>query len=176
MEEQDYSTQPAQALYLAQDCLLFSWAIVDHFDIHLLLAQMKRLFKHCQIDELDGARLLTSASELAWNMIKYAKGGQLSLWGRSQGDRTAFLLKAEDQGPGINNIQLALQDEYSTGHHSLGLGLPGIRRMMDALHIKTSNRGTLVFTMQWIEFNLSLVKEKANVLAQAAITPLPTKL
>ncbi len=155
--------------------VLFSWAVVDHFDIHLLLAQIKRLFRYSQIDELEGSRLLTSASELAWNMIKYAQGGKLSLSMRSKGNRTAFLLIAQDQGPGITDIQLALQDEYSTSKHSLGLGLPGIRRMMDSLQIITSKLGTLVFTMQWIDFNLQLVKEQSLILAQTSITPLPSK-
>src|SRR5687768_11353010 len=72
-------------------------------------------------------KLITAASELVRNMLKYAKGGLVDIEVVSKGRETGIRLTFIDKGPGIPDIKLALKDGYSTAN-SLGLGLPGTKR------------------------------------------------
>ena len=66
-----------------------------------------------------------------------------------QGDRKGITVVARDEGPGIPDISRALQDGFSTSR-SLGLGLPGVRRLMDAFEVVSEvNRGTTVTVKKW---------------------------
>src|SRR5687768_1718060 len=94
-------------------------------------------------------KLITAASELARNMLKYAKGGRTLIEVISKGRDTGIRLTFTDQGPGIPDIQLALKDGYSTGK-SLGLGLPGAKRLVNEFDIKSSvGEGTTVSIIKW---------------------------
>jgi serine/threonine-protein kinase RsbT len=91
-------------------------------------------------------RLGTAVSELARNIVKYAQqsGGDLLLHLESSGDQKRLTLQARDNGPGIPDLEAALQDHYSTSG-TLGLGLPGVRRMVDAFQIHSiPGSGTVV--------------------------------
>ncbi|MBV9950282.1 MAG: anti-sigma regulatory factor [Myxococcales bacterium] len=88
-------------------------------------------------------------SELARNALQYAKKGEIVLSSLT-GDRRGIEVVARDDGPGIPDVELALQDGYSTGR-SLGLGLPGARRVMDEFHIDSApGRGTTVTVRKWL--------------------------
>lgn len=94
-------------------------------------------------------KLITSASELARNMLKYANGGQAIIEvvnrGRENGIRLTFI----DKGPGIPDIPLAMKDGYSTAK-SLGLGLPGTKRLMSEFKIESAvGKGTTVTVIKW---------------------------
>lgn len=94
-------------------------------------------------------KLITAASELVRNMLKYAQGGTALIEvvnkGRANGIRLSFI----DKGPGIEDIALAMKDGYSTTK-SLGLGLPGARRLVDELDIKSKvGKGTTVTVIKW---------------------------
>lgn len=100
---------------------------------------------------VDLTKFITAGSELARNILKYAggKGGKLLVEvvgdNRRKGVRAVF----DDQGPGIENIELALVDGYSTGS-SMGLGLPGAKRLSDEFHIESApGRGTRVVIVRW---------------------------
>lgn len=97
----------------------------------------------------DVTRIVTAASELARNTFQYAGKGVMH-WRRLQNEgRTGLELKFQDHGPGIPDVNLALQEGYSTGR-GLGLGLPGARRLMDELEIQSdSGRGTTVIVRKW---------------------------
>jgi serine/threonine-protein kinase RsbT len=94
-------------------------------------------------------KLITGASELVRNMLKYAKGGVATIEVISRGRENGIRLTFEDQGPGIQNISQAMQDGYTTGK-SMGLGLPGTKRLMNEFDIKSEpGLGTTVTVIKW---------------------------
>jgi serine/threonine-protein kinase RsbT len=94
-------------------------------------------------------KLITAASELVRNMLKYAGGGKTTIEVISRGRDNGIRLTFEDKGPGITDIPLAMKDGYSTGK-SLGLGLPGARRLVNEFDIKsTVGEGTTVTIIKW---------------------------
>lgn len=97
----------------------------------------------------DGALIATAISELARNIVSYAKNGRIEISPVEMGGRTGIEVIARDEGPGIRNIDLAMQDGYSTSG-GLGLGLPGVRRLMDTFEIVSKDgTGTTITTIKW---------------------------
>lgn len=93
--------------------------------------------------------IATTISEVARNIVKYAKQGEIRLQPLTRGQQTGLLIVAHDEGPGIEDVSLALQDGFSTSN-SLGLGLPGARRLMDEFEIvSTVGVGTTVTLKKW---------------------------
>lgn len=94
-------------------------------------------------------KLITAASELVRNMLKYAGGGIVVIEVVSQGRDTGIRLTFQDKGPGIKDISLAMKDGYSTGK-SLGVGLPGTKRLVSEFDIKSVvGSGTIVTILKW---------------------------
>ena len=94
-------------------------------------------------------KLITGASELVRNMLKYASGGNASIEVISRGRETGIRLVFEDQGPGIKDIGKAMQDGFTTGR-SMGLGLPGTKRLMNEFEITSEfGKGTTVTVIKW---------------------------
>jgi serine/threonine-protein kinase RsbT len=97
----------------------------------------------------DSTLLATAISELARNIIRYAKKGEILIASVQSGDRVGITVVARDNGPGIANISLAMQDGFSTSG-GLGLGLPGVKRLMDEFHLVSDvNKGTRVTIKKW---------------------------
>ncbi len=97
----------------------------------------------------DSTLLATAISELARNIIRYAKYGEILVASIQSGDRVGITVVARDKGPGIANISLAMQDGFSTSG-GLGLGLPGVKRLMDEFHLASdANTGTTVTIKKW---------------------------
>ena len=97
----------------------------------------------------DSTLLATAISELARNIIRYAKYGEILIASVQSGDRVGITVVARDKGPGIANTSLAMQDGFSTSG-GLGLGLPGVKRMMDEFHlVSDANNGTVVTIKKW---------------------------
>ena len=93
--------------------------------------------------------IATAISELSRNIVLYAKTGEITLKPIRQGERRGIMVVARDEGPGIPDVSRALQDGFSTSH-SLGLGLPGVRRLMDAFDVVTGvNQGTTITVKKW---------------------------
>src|SRR5258708_3040900 len=91
----------------------------------------------------------TAISEVARNIITYAVRGEIILSTLHQGGRRAIVVIARDNGPGIPNIEQAMRDGFSTGK-SLGLGLPGSKRLMDEFEIVSEpGKGTIVTMKKW---------------------------
>ena len=101
------------------------------------------------IDRGRGQMVATAVSELARNIVKYASRGNVILRpcvGRS-GDGVEIVV--EDDGPGIDDVEQAMQDHFSSSG-TLGLGLPGVKRMMDEFTIESQRgRGTRVTIRKW---------------------------
>jgi len=98
---------------------------------------------------LNQTKLITATSELVRNLLKYGGGGKVIVEevsnGRDNGVKVTFI----DKGPGIVDIQLAMKDGYSTGK-SLGLGLPGTKRLVNEFNIQTEiGKGTTVMIIKW---------------------------
>ena len=97
----------------------------------------------------DSTLIATAISELARNIVSYAKRGEIVLGSIHNSDRRGVMVVARDEGPGIPCIDQALRDGYSTSG-SLGLGLPGVRRLMDEFEIASEvGRGTTVTIRKW---------------------------
>ncbi|MBW3628293.1 MAG: anti-sigma regulatory factor [Gemmatimonadetes bacterium] len=98
---------------------------------------------------VDQTKLVTAASELARNTLIHGGGGSARLEALEDGGRQGIRLIFEDQGPGIEDVKLALTDGYTTGH-GLGLGLSGSRRLVNEFEITTSpGEGTRVAVTKW---------------------------
>jgi len=94
--------------------------------------------------------IATAISELSRNILRYAGSGEVILRPAQVGSKQGIVVIARDEGPGIPDIDLALQDGFSTSS-SLGLGFPGTRRLMDELEIESViGRGTTVTAKKWL--------------------------
>jgi len=97
----------------------------------------------------DATLIATAISELARNIITYAKSGEIRLSALNGSARQGIQLVAYDKGPGIPDIPQALRDGFSTSG-SLGLGLPGVRRLVDEFEIvSVESSGTTVTAKKW---------------------------
>ncbi len=97
----------------------------------------------------DATLIATAISELARNIVSYARAGQIALKAVMRGSTRGIMVTATDQGPGISNVSQAMQDGFSTSG-SLGLGLPGVRRLADEFQIDSKAwEGTKVVFKKW---------------------------
>jgi len=97
----------------------------------------------------DVVRIATAISELARNVLSYATGGEIRLEALNTRSRCGLTIVATDRGPGIPDVEQAMQDAYSTSG-GLGLGLPGVRRLMDEFKIESVvGQGTTVSATKW---------------------------
>jgi serine/threonine-protein kinase RsbT len=98
----------------------------------------------------DVTMIATAISEVARNITSYAGYGAIRVTVGQRDGRKALVVRAEDDGPGIADIERALEDGYSTGR-GLGLGLPGAQRLMDGLIVESRpGHGTVVEMWKWI--------------------------
>ncbi|MGV0835976.1 ATP-binding protein [Mycolicibacterium thermoresistibile] len=98
----------------------------------------------------DVTMITTAIAEVARNITSYAGQGTIRIGVDDREGRKALVVYAEDRGPGIRDVERALEDGYSTGR-GLGLGLPGVRRLMDRLVVNSGpDRGTVVEMWKWI--------------------------
>jgi serine/threonine-protein kinase RsbT len=125
-------------------------AIESDADVVVARQRARALAAQVELTSTDQTLLATAISELARNITAYAVRGEV-LVGVVRGDdgRRGVRVVARDDGPGIEDIQLALTDGYTTGN-GLGLGLPGARRLVDDFDIQTApGQGTTVTLVKW---------------------------
>lgn len=97
----------------------------------------------------DATLIATAISELARNIVSYARKGQITIKLANGVNRHGITIVASDSGPGIPDIRQAMRDGFSTSG-SLGIGLPGVRRLMDEFEITSQpGRGTIVAVKKW---------------------------
>lgn len=93
--------------------------------------------------------IATAISEIARNTVLYAKSGSMHLKLIRNGVRRGLLIVAADEGPGIADLKLAMQDGYTTSR-GLGIGLPGAKRLMDEFDIVSEvGKGTVITMKKW---------------------------
>ena len=125
-----------------------TWIRADA-DVAKAVALTTYVAREAGMDSRRVSAVSTAASEVSRNIVKYAGSGQFSVAQVEEDGRLGVRVVASDRGPGIADVPSALRDHYSTGG-TLGLGLPGVKRLMDDLRIETTpGRGTTVTATIW---------------------------
>lgn len=123
--------------------------IVREQDVVPFRNRVRELATKIGMSLVNQTKLITAASELVRNMLKYGNGGKIILEIISKSGQSGVRLTFVDEGPGIENITQAMQDGFSTGK-SLGLGLPGAKRLVNEFDIKSVvGTGTTVTVTHW---------------------------
>ena len=124
-------------------------AVAADIDVVSARRQGRILAEQLGFSVSEATLVATAISELARNIVLYAGNGQITV-GRIDGDgRCGITIVATDRGPGIADTALATNAGYSTSG-GLGLGLPGVRRIMDEFQIESEpGRGTTVKVIKW---------------------------
>jgi len=120
-------------------------------DVDILTARQKgrALAQEIGFSNSSLTLIATAISELTRNILLYARSGELILSQVQEDGLQGILLVAKDSGPGIPDISRAMEVGYSTSG-SLGLGLPGVRRLMDEFQIvSAAGKGTTVTARKW---------------------------
>jgi serine/threonine-protein kinase RsbT len=125
-------------------------AIRSDADIVAARQEGRTLAQRIGFSRGDQTVIATAISELGRNILKYAGSGEILLGPTNSGSKHGLIVVARDEGPGISDVALAMQDGYSTSN-GLGLGLPGTRRLMDKFDIDSMvGRGTTVTVKKWL--------------------------
>lgn len=118
-------------------------------DIVLARQAGRQLAAQLGFSSTDQTLIATAISEVARNIVVYAQHGEIVLTRSDADGRVGIQVVAVDQGPGIDNKELAMRDGFST-KNSLGLGLPGARRLMDDFTLESEiGHGTTVTMRKW---------------------------
>jgi serine/threonine-protein kinase RsbT len=124
-------------------------AILTDADVVTARQQARTLGASLGFSSTDLTLLATAISEVARNITTYAGSGVVTLRTVREREREGIEVVASDEGPGIENVELAMQDGYST-RNGLGLGLPGTRRLVDDFELATQpGIGTTVRLVKW---------------------------
>jgi serine/threonine-protein kinase RsbT len=124
-------------------------SIFSDADIVLARQKARQLASGLGFSATELAVIATAVSELARNIVLYARHGEVLLRLVEQGGRRGIVVTARDDGPGIPDVARAMQSGYSTSG-SLGLGLPGVKRLMDEFELVTEvGKGTRVTVKKW---------------------------
>jgi len=127
-----------------------SVAINNESDVVTARQRGRELAARIGFSSTDQTLFATAISEVARNIVSYAGHGEIVLCAIEEGHRLGILVVARDQGPGIADLELAMRDGYSTGN-SLGVGLPGARRLMDDFELLSElGVGTTVTMKKWL--------------------------
>jgi serine/threonine-protein kinase RsbT len=118
-------------------------------DIVTARQQGRALGAQLGFSNTDLTLIATVISELARNIVEYADHGEIHLHLVQEGNQRGVIVIAQDQGPGIPDTAKAMQDGYST-KRSLGLGLPGAKRLVDEFQIVSEvGKGTTITAKKW---------------------------
>lgn len=123
--------------------------ILNEVDIVSARQQGRAMAARMAFSSSNQALIATAISELARNIVIYAGHGEIIISSAVRNETIGIVIVAQDSGPGIADIQLAMQDGYSTTK-SLGLGLPGAKRLMDEFEIHSEvGKGTTITMKKW---------------------------
>jgi serine/threonine-protein kinase RsbT len=120
------------------------------------VVRLRQVVRECLVSIgfslIEQTKMVTAASELARNTLRYGGGGESHILRVVNGSRRGLVLSFIDQGPGIVDVTLALKDGYTTGG-GLGLGLSGAKRLSDEFELETTpGIGTTVRITKWKSF------------------------
>jgi serine/threonine-protein kinase RsbT len=124
--------------------------IDQEMDIVTARQKGRELAAESGLSKTEQTLIATAISEVARNIVVYAQRGEVIVAPIEEHGRRGVLVVARDQGPGIPNPELAMRDGYSTSR-SLGMGLPGARRLMDEFELSTAlGKGTTIVMKKWV--------------------------
>jgi serine/threonine-protein kinase RsbT len=124
--------------------------IDQEMDIVTARQKGRELAAQSGLSKTEQTLIATAISEVARNIVVYAHRGEVILAPIEEDGRRGVLVVARDEGPGIPNPELAMRDGYSTSK-SLGMGLPGARRLMDEFELSSVlGKGTTIVMKKWV--------------------------
>ena len=126
-----------------------SLAIQQERDLVYCRNRVKEVSMKIGMGIVNQTKLITATSEIARNMLIYGGGGIVIIEVINRGKQDGVQLIFEDKGPGIPDIEKAMQDGFTTGR-TLGMGLPGAKRLVNEFSIQsTVGKGTIVKMLKW---------------------------
>jgi serine/threonine-protein kinase RsbT len=138
--------QPVQQMQHKQQIVI---SICNDLDIVQARAVARDAAREIGFGPIDQARIATAISELARNVFLYAGKGSISVQILTRDNSRGIEFYVVDTGPGIADVELALQDGYTTSK-GMGMGLPGAKRLMDEFVIESyPGRGTTIMCRKW---------------------------
>jgi serine/threonine-protein kinase RsbT len=118
-------------------------------DVVLARQKVRQWAVELRFSLVDQTKLVTAASELARNALDHGKGGSMTVEAVANGSRSGLCMIFEDHGPGIENVEMALKDGFTTGS-GMGLGLGGSKRLVNDFSIETEvGKGTRITAVRW---------------------------
>jgi serine/threonine-protein kinase RsbT len=124
-------------------------AIESDADLVIARAEGRAMAERLGFPRPDPTLIATAISEVARNIVVHVGSGEIVLRPFEDGTRVGLVVIAVDRGPGIRDLEAAVRDDFS-GAHSLGLGLPGARRLMDDFEVVSdADTGTTVTMRKW---------------------------
>ena len=124
--------------------------VESEVDVRHVVLETTQFARQAGFDEARSMMIATTVSELARNILKYAHAGEICVRRVDGPTGPGIEIVAADQGPGIADPESAISDHYSSGG-TLGLGLPGVKRMMDDFSLQSEpGQGTRVTVTKWI--------------------------
>ena len=125
--------------------------IQDEIDIAYAALGARKYAKKIGFNVSAQFMISTAVSELARNIFVYAKQGEININIQLKNGIKGVKIIANDSGPGIEDIEKALSNEFSTGG-TMGVGLPGTKRLMDEFEISTLlGKGTMITVRKWLK-------------------------
>jgi serine/threonine-protein kinase RsbT len=125
--------------------------ITSDQDVVTARQEGRSLAEKLGFSKIDATLIATAISEVARNVVQYVGEGEVVITPLTPDGRSGISIVIRDSGPGIPSIELALQDEHSSGGRA-GLGLPGARRLMNEFEIESHvDRGTTITMVKWRE-------------------------
>ncbi len=125
-------------------------SIQREVDVYVAIGRGRELATALGFNNIDRTRIEIVILELTRNLLVHADGGTLRFEQVERAGQQGLAVESIDTGPGIADIALALSDGYSTAH-TLGAGLPGVKRLMDEFSIEsTVGVGTFVRAIKWV--------------------------
>ena len=126
-----------------------SLPLVSDRDIVLARQETRNLARQVGLSIVDQTKIVTAISELARNAVIHGGGGSLRCEIVRSDGKQGLRLTVSDEGPGIEDLNLAMKDGWTSGS-GLGIGLPGARRLVNEFHITSERgRGTTVVVTRW---------------------------
>ena len=121
----------------------------DETGVTLAIVEVARVCENLGFRDDQKNRVTTAVSELARNILKYAGRGEVLVRELVESHQTGIEIVAADRGPGIEDVEKALEDHFSSSG-TLGLGLPGVKRLMDEFRVESEPAaGTRVTASLW---------------------------
>lgn len=133
-----------------RDSLQKTFSVSSDKDVVEIREYAREIAEKIGFSNNDRTLIATAVSEISRNILEYARIGEISIKPLHFDFQKGILIIAQDEGPGIADISLALEDGYSSGR-GMGVGLPGTKRIMDEFTIESEpGTGTKITMYKWV--------------------------